>query len=69
MRWSEVIKETASAGATGSGNVATLVGGGKVSKGSIGAGFDPNGHKGIYDAAERKKKKTNNESSDTIFRR
>jgi len=54
MRWKEIIgqsvNETATAGATASGNVATSVGG-------IGAGFDPNGHKGIYDAAERKKKR------------
>lgn len=53
MRWSEIIGskvvETASAGASASGSVATAVGG-------IGAGFDPNGHKGIYDAAEKKKK-------------
>ena len=54
MRWNEIIGttivETASAGASASGSVATSVGG-------IGAGFDPNGHKGIYDAAERKKTK------------
>jgi hypothetical protein len=57
MRWNEIVGapvvETATAGATGSGNVATSIGGPK--KGAIGAGFDPTGHKGIYDAAERKK--------------
>lgn len=62
MRWSEIVEtkvvETATAGATASGNVATLPGnGGAAGKGAIGAGFDPNGHKGIYDAAERKKKR------------
>lgn len=62
MRWSEIVGtkvvETASCGATGSGNVATLPGnGGAAGKGAIGAGFDPKGHKGIYDAAERKKGK------------
>lgn len=58
MRWSEIVNETATAGATGSGNIATVVGnGGKAGGGAIGAGFDPNGHKGIYDAAERKKKR------------
>jgi hypothetical protein len=60
MRWNEIVNppvnETASAGATGSGNVATVVGnGGSKGKGAIGAGFDPNGHKGIYDAVEKKK--------------
>lgn len=54
MRWNEIVNETSSAGATGSGNVATVVGKGG-SKGAIGAGFDPKGHKGIYDAVERKK--------------
>jgi hypothetical protein len=48
MRWAEIINETSSAGSTASGSVAVAVGG-------IGAGFDPNGHKGIYDAAEKKK--------------
>jgi hypothetical protein len=56
MRWSEIISETSTAGSTASGNVATVVGGRKKpSKGSIGAGFDAGGHKGIYDAAERRK--------------
>jgi hypothetical protein len=53
MRWSEIvgkpILETASSGATAAGAVATSVG-------AIGAGFDSNGHKGIYDAAEKKRK-------------
>lgn len=58
MRWSEIVNETASCGATGSGNIATIPGnGGAAGKGAIGAGFDPNGHKGIYDAVERKKKR------------
>lgn len=62
MRWSEIVEtkvtETATAGATASGNIATVPGaGGKAGGGAIGAGFDPNGHKGIYDAAERKKKR------------
>lgn len=64
MRWSEIVEskifETSSAGATGSGSVATSVGG-------IGAGFDPNGHKGIYDAAEKKRKRT--KSSESVIRR
>lgn len=55
MRWSEIVNETASAGASGSGNVAVSVG--AAGKGAIGAGFDPSAHKGIYDAAERKKKR------------
>lgn len=65
MRWSEIINETSTAGATASGNIATTPGktGGK---GAIGAGFDPNGHKGIYDAAERKKSKRN---EGTVIRR
>jgi hypothetical protein len=63
MRWNEIVEnkvnETATAGATGSGNVATVPGGrGAAGKGAIGAGFDPSGHKGIYDAAERKKKRS-----------
>jgi hypothetical protein len=55
MRWSEIINETSTAGATSAGCIATVVGGKGPAKGGIGAGFDPNGHKGIYDAAERKK--------------
>lgn len=61
MRWKEIVSETATAGASASGNVATSVGG-------IGAGFDPNGHKGIYDAAERKKKRKKTESAVLIRR-
>lgn len=64
MRWTEIvgkpILETASAGSTAAGSVATSIGG-------IGAGFDPNGHKGIYDAAEKKKKRK--KTSETIIRR
>lgn len=56
MRWHEIIGESASAGATGAGNIATVVGGRKgPKKGAIGAGFDPSGHKGIYDKAEKAK--------------
>jgi len=54
MRWNEIVNETSTAGSTASGNVATSVGKAGM-KGSIGAGFDSQGHKGIYDAAERKK--------------
>lgn len=61
MRWKEIVSETATAGVSASGNVATSVGG-------IGAGFDPNGHKGIYDAAERKKKRKKTESTVLIRR-
>lgn len=64
MRWNEIvgtkIVETSSAGATASGSVATSVGG-------IGAGFDANGHKGIYDGAEKKRKRT--KTSETVIRR
>ena len=64
MRWSEIVEskivETSSAGATAAGSVATSVGG-------IGAGFDPNGHKGIYDAAEKKRKRT--KRSESVIRR
>jgi hypothetical protein len=48
MRWKE-ITETASCGATGSSSIATAVGG-------LGAGFDPNGDKGIYEKPNKKKK-------------
>jgi hypothetical protein len=48
MRWKEII-ENASAGATGSASVATVVGG-------LGAGFDPNGDKGIYQKTPKIKK-------------
>jgi len=65
MRWSEIVNETSTAGSTASGNVATVVG--KAGSGAIGAGFDPNAHKGIYDAAERKKKRKKNEAA--IIRR
>ena len=46
MRWSEII-ESATCGATGAASVATVVGG-------LGAGFDPNGDKGIYQKAKKK---------------
>lgn len=69
MRWNEIVKETASGGATGAGNIATVPGnGGKSGGGAIGAGFDPNGHKGIYDAAERKKKRKKSNETAVIRR-
>jgi len=61
MRWNEIINETSTAGATAAGNVATSVGG-------IGGGFDPNGHKGIYDAVERQKKRKTKAESAVIRR-
>lgn len=45
-----LLKEFASAGGSSAGGVATVVGG-------LGAGFDPNGDKGIYDSANKKKQK------------
>ena len=48
MRWHEIVKETCSSGATGSASVATVVGG-------LGAGFDPNGDKGIYEKPKKQK--------------
>lgn len=69
MRWKEIVSETATAGSTASGNIAVVPGnGGKAGGGAIGAGFDPNGHKGIYDAAERKKKRKKSESASVIRR-
>ena len=60
MRWSEIIGESASAGGTGAGNIATVVGGGKgPAKGAIGAGFDPNGDHGIYENPKAKAKTKN----------
>lgn len=58
MKWNEifedvVLSETATAGATGAGNIAVCVG----AKGGIGAGFDPNGDWGIYNSAKPKGKK------------
>jgi hypothetical protein len=50
MRWKEIIGENATAGATSAASVATVVGG-------LGSGFDPNGHKGIYQGAKKKKEK------------
>lgn len=64
MRWSEIINETSSAGSTAAGNIATSVSG----NGGIGAGFDPNGHKGIYDQAEKRKRKKKDESAAVIRR-
>ena len=43
------LRENASSGATSSASVATVVGG-------LGAGFDPNGDKGIYQSAAKPKK-------------
>jgi hypothetical protein len=45
---SESLGETATSGSTAAGSVATLPGG-------LGAGFDPNGHKGIYEPSRSKK--------------
>lgn len=64
MKWSEVINETSTAGATAAGNVATSVSG----NGGIGAGFDPNGHKGIYDGSEKRKKRKKSESAAILKR-
>jgi hypothetical protein len=59
MRWFEIIGETASAGSSAAGNIATVPGNsGKAGQGSIGAGFDPDGHQGIYQSAKNKSKKT-----------
>lgn len=59
MRWNEIVNETSSAGGTGAGCIAGAMG--TTGKGAIGVGFDPNGHKGIYDAAEKKKKRKTSE--------
>ena len=50
MRWKEIIqiRETASCGATGAASIAAVPGG-------LGAGFDPNGDKGIYEKPKKKK--------------
>jgi len=48
-----LLKEFATSGGTAAGNVATVPGG-------LGAGFDPNGDKGIYNSAEKKKRKKSN---------
>jgi hypothetical protein len=61
MRWNEIVNETSSSGGTGAGCVATATG--TTGKGAIGVGFDPNGHKGIYDAAEKKKKRKSVETA------
>lgn len=52
MKFSDIvraIKENATAGATSAASIATSVGG-------LGTGFDPNGHKGIYQGNGKKKK-------------
>lgn len=55
MRWHEIFKETASAGATASGNVATNVGGMKEpTSGSLGVGFDASADHGIYEKPKKK---------------
>lgn len=61
MRYKELIKETSSAGATCSANIATVVGSNSKNK-PIGFGFDPDKDWGIYDFAKNKKKdkKTSN---------
>lgn len=68
MRWYEIVNEHATAGGTGASNVATVVGGGKSGQGAIGAGFDPNGHHGIYENPKAKKK-TKNASRPSVIKR
>lgn len=60
MRWHEIeqLVETSSAGGTSAGNIAVVPGNGNSSKGSIGAGFDPNGDFGIYPKPSLKKKQS-----------
>jgi hypothetical protein len=68
MRWNEIVTEMSSAGGTGAGSIASATG--TTGKGAIGVGFDPNGHKGIYDAAEKKKKrKTSEDQSVPLIKR
>lgn len=53
MRYAEIIqaiKENATAGATSAASIAVVPGG-------LGSGFDPNGHKGIYQDSQKKKRK------------
>jgi len=59
MRWHEIVSETASGGATASGNVASVVGslGTARREQPLGAGFDPNGDYGIYEKPKKKSKK------------
>lgn len=60
MRWHEIeLYETSSSGGTSAGNIATVPGNGKSAKGSIGAGFDPNGDFGIYPNPKKKTKESN----------
>lgn len=69
MRWYEIVNEHATAGGTGASNIATVVGGkGGPAKGSIGAGFDPTGHHGIYENPKAKKK-TKNPSGSPVIKR
>lgn len=67
MRWYEIVElmETSTAGGTCAGNVASVPGNGKSTKGAIGAGFDPNGDFGIY--PNPKKKKTDEDSEKPSF--
>jgi hypothetical protein len=44
------LTENATSGATGSASIATVAGG-------LGSGFDPSGHKGVYEPSTKKKKK------------
>jgi hypothetical protein len=66
MRWHEIqtLSENASSGATGGGAVATLIGN-KSYKGTIGAGFNPDGDYGVYS----KKKIRQNKLPSIIKRR
>lgn len=50
MRWKEIIQiKESDGGTTSSASVATV-------PGALGAGFDPNGDKGIYQKSPKKKK-------------
>ncbi len=59
MQWREEdpkwLPENATAGATSAASIATNVSG--TAAGAIGVGFDPNGHKGIYQGKPSKKSK------------
>lgn len=68
MRWSEIINETSS-GSTGASNIAIVPGNTKANKGSIGAGFDPNGDWGIYDSAKKTDRKNTKTSENQLLKR
>lgn len=60
MQWREEdpkwLPENATSGATSAASIATNVAG--TGAGAIGVGFDPNGHKGIYQGKPSKKSKS-----------